>query len=175
LRNSSIPRSAPRASANGATAGLTKAERLILTVLAQYPRGRTVVQIAILTGYAANGGGFRNALGSLNSKGYLSRGSQITITDAGLKALGPFEPLPTGRALLNHWLGQLTKAESSALRAIAGAYPRRISVEDVAGAAGYEAKGGGFRNALGKLRTLQLIEGRGDVRASDALFERARQ
>jgi hypothetical protein len=56
-----------RTSSNGATSGLSKAERLILTVLAQYPRGSTAVQIAILTGYAVNGGGFRNALGSLNT------------------------------------------------------------------------------------------------------------
>jgi uncharacterized protein len=160
-------------SSNGATSTLTKAERLILTVLAQYPSGRTAVQIAILTGYAVNGGGFRNALGSLNSKGYIVRGNNITISDAGLKALGPFDLLPTGRALLDYWLGELNKAESLSLRAIAEAYPRRISVEAVAAAAGYESKGGGFRNALGKLRTLQLIEGRGELRASDALFERA--
>lgn len=49
--------------------------------------------------------------------------------------------------------------------------PRRISVQDLAKAAGYEPKGGGFRNALGKLRTLQLIDGRGELRASDALFD----
>jgi hypothetical protein len=163
-----------RTSSNGATSGLSKAERLILTVLAQYRAGgRTAVQIAILTGYAVNGGGFRNALGSLNSKGFITRGEWNIITDAGLEVLGPFEPLPTGRALLDFWIGQLSKAESLSLRAIADAYPRRISVDDVAAAAGYEAKGGGFRNALGKLRTLQLIEGRGELRASDALFERA--
>ena len=163
----------PRPSSNGATSALSRAERLILTVLVQYPRGRTAVQIAILTGYAVNGGGFRNALGSLNTKGYIARGNNITISATGLKALGHFEPLPTGRALLQYWIGQLSKAESLSLKAIADVYPRRITVEDVARIAGYEAKGGGFRNALGKLRTLQLIEGRGELRASDALFERS--
>jgi hypothetical protein len=34
-----------------------------------------------------------------------------------------------------------------------------------------EAAGGGFRDALGRLRTLALIEGRGGLRASDSLFE----
>ncbi len=37
------------------------------------------------------------------------------------------------------------------------------SVQQVADAAGYEATGGGFNNMLGKLRTLELIEGKGEV------------
>jgi hypothetical protein len=36
-------------------------------------------------------------------------------------------------------------------------------VQQVADAAGYEATGGGFNNMLGKLRTLELIEGKGEV------------
>lgn len=162
-----------RTSSNGKTSSLAKAERLILTVLAQFPT-RTPVQIAILAGYSVNGGGFRNALGALNSKGYLARDAGVlAITQSGANALGHFDPLPTGRALLNHWLTQLSKAEASALRVIADAYPRRISVGAVAREAGYEPLGGGFRNALGRLRTLELVEGRGDLRASDALFDRA--
>jgi hypothetical protein len=42
----------------------------------------------------------------------------------------------------------------------------------VAAKAGYEANGGGFNNALGRLRTLELVRGRGDLRASDNLFDR---
>lgn len=34
----------------------------------------------------------------------------------------------------------------------------------------YAADGGGFNNALSKLRTLELISGRGELRASDDLF-----
>jgi hypothetical protein len=36
--------------------------------------------------------------------------------------------------------------------------------------AGYEANGGGFNNALSRLRTLELIGGRGELRASDDLM-----
>ena len=43
--------------------------------------------------------------------------------------------------------------------------------EEVAARAGYEANGGGFNNALGRLRTLELLQGRGELRASDNLFE----
>lgn len=149
---------------------MSKAERLILTALAQYPQGRTAVQVAVLTGYAANGGGFRNALGAIRSKGWAEGRGDLTITDAGTAALGSYDPLPHGDALLDHWRAQLGKAERSILDAVAEAYPAAVSISDVAAKAGYEANGGGFRNALGRLRTLELIAGRGEVRASEALF-----
>lgn len=41
---------------------------------------------------------------------------------------------------------------------------------ELAERAGYEASGGGFNNALPRLRTLELIEGRADLRASADLF-----
>jgi hypothetical protein len=41
----------------------------------------------------------------------------------------------------------------------------------VAANAGYEANGGGFNNALGRLRTLDLVHGRGELRASSNLFD----
>jgi hypothetical protein len=135
-------------------------------------------QIAILAGYAVNGGGFRNAVGALNSKGFLTKdgsGALLQITPAGVTALGPFDRLPTGAKLLEYWCGRLGKAESLALRALVGAYPNRLAANDVAEKTGYQASGGGFRNALGKLRTLQLIEGFGAMRASDALFDRVRR
>jgi hypothetical protein len=43
--------------------------------------------------------------------------------------------------------------------------------EEVADKAGYETNGGGFNNALGRLRTLELVQGRGEIRASDNLFD----
>ena len=37
-------------------------ERRTLSALAQYPHGRSKAQVAVLTGYAPNGGGFDNYL-----------------------------------------------------------------------------------------------------------------
>lgn len=170
------PAPAPAASrappVTGTGVALPKAERLILTVLAQYPDGRAKNQLAILTGYAVDGGGFNNAISSARSAGRLvGSGDCLQITDRGLADLGAFEPLPTGQALLQHWLGKLGKAERSALSRLAEIYPRASSKEDLAAHAGYEPSGGGFNNALSRLRTLELIEGRGELRASDALFE----
>jgi uncharacterized protein len=50
-------------------------------------------------------------------------------------------------------------------------YPAALAKEEVAAKAGYEASGGGFNNALGRLRTLQLVRGRGELKASDNLFD----
>jgi hypothetical protein len=50
-------------------------------------------------------------------------------------------------------------------------YPDPLSKAEVAVKAGYEANGGGFNNALGRLRTLELVQGRGEIRASDDLFD----
>lgn len=152
---------------------LPKGERAILATLAAYEEaGRTAVQVALITGYAHNGGGFRNYLGALRSKGWIEGdSSRLTITVAGLVALGDFDPLPSGPDLVNHWLDNLGKCERAILQALIRAYPREMSVEEVATATSYEAAGGGFRNALGRLRTLELISGRGMLRASDVFFE----
>jgi hypothetical protein len=36
--------------------------------LVQYLQGRSKVQVAVLTGYAASGGGFNNYLGALHAR-----------------------------------------------------------------------------------------------------------
>jgi hypothetical protein len=152
---------------------LSKAERLILTALAQYPAGRTRVQAAVLTGYAHSGGGFNNAISSLRSKGMIDgTGDQLTATDTGLDALGSFTPLPTGPDLLDHWRRQLGKAEREILDVLAENYPNAMSKEQVAAAtpSRYAHDGGGFNNAISRLRTLELISGRGELKASGDLF-----
>jgi uncharacterized protein len=98
------------------------------------------------------------------------RGENLRITDDGLAALGAYDPLPTGPELLSHWLGQLEKAPRAILQALVDVYPDALSKERVANEAGYEPGGGGFNNALSRLRTLELIEGRGELRVSDDLF-----
>jgi uncharacterized protein len=152
---------------------LAAGERRILTALAQYPEGRSKVQVAVLTGYAATGGGFNNYLGALRSRGLIEGdGDRLMITAAGIQALGSWEPLPAGAALIDYWRNRLGKAERLILEALTQTYPAGLNKEEVAARAGYEASGGGFNNALGRLRTLELVQGRGELRASDNLFER---
>jgi len=182
----------PRISSNGRLAGIARqadrhhpatesldgssklasGERRILTALAQYAAGRSKVQVAVLTGYAVSGGGFNNYLGALRSRGLIvSDGEHLRITEAGMRELGSWEPLPAGSGLVDYWRARLGKAERLILEALTQAYPDALTKEEVAAKAGYEPNGGGFNNALGRLRTLELVQGRGQLQASDNLFD----
>ncbi len=167
--------SAGPAAAGGPSFGL--GERKILIALAQHAGGLTKRQLAVMTGYAASGGGFQNYLSSLRGRG-LIRGDQsgLQITDVGQAALGSYEPLPTGRALFEYWLRhrQLGRAEREVLRVLHEEWPKAHPKQFVAMRAGYKPDGGGFQNALSKLRTLQLIEGKLKIKASDQLQDFAR-
>lgn len=174
------PKPAPRPAAplvhikNDMSAGesrkLPKAERSILTVLAQ--RGaRTKRQVAVQTGYAIKGGGFNNAVSALSAAGFITRnGDSLEITDAGVGALGTYEPLPTGQALLDYWLNQLPKAERAILGVLINGRSA-LTKEQIAQMTGYEVGGGGFNNALSRLRTLELVTGARELRASEELFD----
>lgn len=153
------------AEANGR---LPKAERLILTVLAQRnPNPVPIERVAAIAGYAVNGGGFRNSLGALRTAGYIGGdASGLVITHEGAIALGTYDPLPTGADLLRYWQTRVGKAERAILD---GAAAGLTSVDAIAHRGGYAPDGGGFRNALGKLRTLGLISGRGVVELHEDL------
>jgi hypothetical protein len=146
--------------------------QLKFTALAQYPQGRSKVQVAVLTGYAATGGGFNNYLGALRSRGLVEGdGDRLMIAEAGIRALGSWEALPAGAELIDSWRGRLGKAQRLILETLTQVYPDPLTKEEVAANAGYEANGGGFNNALGRLRTLDLVHGRGELRASSNLFD----
>jgi len=87
-------------------------------------KGRSKVQVAVLRGYAATGGGFNNYLGALRSRGMIEGdGDRLMISRAGIQALGSWEPLPAGAALIDYWRNRLGKAERLILEAHAGFTP----------------------------------------------------
>lgn len=155
----------------GAEVQLGKAHRSILTVAATYGP-RPVASVAVLAGYSHKGGGFRNAISSLRSNGLIEGRGEISITDAGREALGPVPQLPTGTALREHWKSQagVPSAAGKVLDILAQRYPHPVSIEDLAAATGYEPSGGGFRNALSRLRSLGLAHGRGELAIDHALI-----
>jgi hypothetical protein len=155
---------------NGNGSTLTGPERKILTALAQHGQ-QTLKALALLSGYAVGGGAFRNPLSSLRSKGYVSGRDMLSATPAGTTALGTWTPLPQGRALLDYWLGNLGGPERKILRRVADAYPHAIHLDNLAADTNYAPEGGAFRNPLSRLRTLQLITGKGEVRAAEEFFQ----
>lgn len=150
---------------------LAKAERLILTALAQYPNGRTKIQVAILTGYSVNSGGFNNSLAKLRAADFMvGNGGQLRITESGIENLGSFNPLPTGSALLSHWLNQLPKCERAILETLAAVFPASLPKSEVAARTQYSENSGGFNNALSRLRAFELINRGTEIKASEDLF-----
>jgi len=149
---------------------LGKAQRAVLSVLAMYGE-RTHVQVAILSGYSPKSGGFANTLSTLRSAGFVEGGrAGMNITDAGREALGEYEPLPSGQALLDHWFGQVGQQHRAILAALLEAYPNSLTHGEIADRTGYSPTSGGFANSLSKLRTLELIHGGRDaITVSDTL------
>jgi uncharacterized protein len=160
-----------RESRQAGGAALGRCERAILTALAQYPQGRSANQIAVLAGYANSSGGFNNSLASLRTQQFITRTIPMQATKEGLKALGDFNPLPQGSALVDHWVSKLPLCERKILQHLVDIYPLELSAPKLAETIGYSAGSGGFNNALSKLRTLELITRGQPIKASDHLFQ----
>lgn len=158
----------PVASTNGdGPMRLQKAERQILKVLAQFGEtGRN--KLALIAGYSSGGGGFGNALSSLRTSSFITGSDPLFITDAGLDALGEYDPLPTGSDLLAYWKRREGKAERSILECLAKHHS--IDRSSLAELAGYAEAGGGFGNALSRLRTLGLISGSREIKIAEELL-----
>lgn len=166
------PRTRPAASATGDTdEKLGRAERALLSAVASRdPKTSTKAQVAVLSGYSITSSSFANALGRLRSLGYVTGSSDaLAMTDAGFAALGPIEPLPTGAALVRHWQGQLGKAEATLLHVIVNANGAGVEKADLADRSGYSETSSSFANAIGKLRTLELVTRGWPVHPSDDL------
>ncbi len=147
-----------------------RCERAIMTALAQYPSGRTISQLAVLSGYSSNSGGFKNSLAKLRMSECITRGQTAELTAIGLQTLGDFTPLPTGRRLQDYWMSKLGKCEATLLAVL---LDNRTGVEccDLAQASGYSPDSGGFKNALSRLRTLELMTRGWPAKPSDHLFQ----
>jgi hypothetical protein len=139
----------------GSDAGLSGPQRKVLAVLATYgPVSKR--RLAMQAGYSAKGGAFNNTLSRLRTAGYIDRADPIGITWEGMDALGPFDPLPRGQALVDHWLRQLTGPSRKVIEALMASGSPMTKAE-LADATGYESTGGAFNNTLSRLRTLELI------------------
>lgn len=151
---------------------LPKGEQIVLTAVAQHANGVTREQATILTGYKRS---TRDAyIQRLREKGLVLVGvaGRITVTDAGLDALGPdFEELPTGAALRDYWLNRLPAGEAAVLGLLIEAWPERgCSRDEITDKTGYKRS---TRDAyIQRLRTRELVDVDGGlVFVSDVLFE----
>lgn len=158
----------PPAGAEGVS--LPIGEKATLIALAQHPEGCARDQLSALTGYKRS---TRDAyLARLQTKGYVELGGEgMVATQAGIDALGnDYEPLPTGDALREYWLNRLPEGEAAVLKVVMAAHPEPVTREAIDAATPYKRS---TRDAyLARLNARRLVEpiGRGEVRASEALF-----
>lgn len=144
----------------------------ILNVLAQYPDGRTKKQLAILVEYSSKSSSYENSLGRLRTLGYVDKNpDSIKILDAG-RMRAVVEILPRGKDLLAHWCSKkaIGKCERAILEYL---YSSRggETKDTLAEAVNYSPRSSSFENALGKLRSLELINRETPIKISEIFFE----
>lgn len=147
-----------------------KGELAVLTAVAQHLTGVTREQLSVLTGYKRSS---RDTyLQKLGAAGLIEqRGDRLQATTDGVRQLGDdFEPLPTGEALRDHWLGRLPKGERGIFKLLIDSWPAPLAREAISDATGY--KRSSRDTYLQKLGARQLIGSLGgEVVASETLFQ----
>ena len=143
----------------------------MLIALAQRPQGLTNAQIGVRAGLSSKSGTFATYLGRARAQGWVADNGQTrVITDAGLDALGSFDALPEGQELAAYWIAELGGGASRMLQALVEAYPDALTNAEIGERAGISSASGTFATYMGKLRSLELVTGRGQVQASTELF-----
>lgn len=149
-------------------------KRRILVALAQKGGGAglAVRKLSLLTGISQKGGTWRTYMAELRGRGWIDGRDTIRITAAGVQALGRYEPLPTGPALIDYWRDRLGNSGKRAIfDVLVAAYPRQVPGRTVAERTSIAIDGGTWRTYLAELRGLELVEGRSELRAAAELFE----
>lgn len=140
---------------------VSKPERRILSVLAQYEEGCEIGKIALLSGYRISGT-FKNYLSSLRAQGYMTgqNAQAMRITHDGKRALGQWDPLPQGQDLVDYWVKHPSfgNGEQKILQALLS-NPDGLTINQIAEATSYEISGT-FKNYLSALRTAGVLVGR---------------
>lgn len=162
--------------------GMPAMHRAMLTVLAQrgwrkhdhfvpIPKAK----ILIWSGYA-RGGATSKAFADLVKNGWAVAGADgagaLIITNAGLHALGSYEPLPTGRALRSKIVAELPDMERKIFDIACEHYPTPVGKQELLHRSGY-ARGGATSKAFAYLvaREYLVADGPGRLRAAKELFE----
>jgi hypothetical protein len=151
--------------------------RAFLTALAQAGKPLTKKQLRVRASYRDSGPVSKAFAEMVRNDWVREHGSaKLGITDAGLQALGAYDPLPTGAALrsalVDGSLGKLSQMERKFLDLLIRGYPDTWSKAKLREEAGY-ADSGPVSKAFAHLVALDYVvaEGSGYLKASDELFQ----
>ena len=144
-----------------ATATLGQGERKVLSVLAQWPEGRTYREVAFLAGYSTKASTLGVILSKLRKAGLVEPGNHpVRATAAGLEAAGGRHELPQGPDLLEYWRHhqRVGEGERRVLDVLVEQYPHPLSHEELCDLTGYSPTASTIGVILSKLRKLGLVE-----------------
>lgn len=130
----------------------------------------THAQAGFIAGYSHKSGTWATYLSQLRAQGLLEGRGNLVLTAAGDAAANSPDIPPTGEHLRAVILSKIDGPLRKILEPIIGAYPKGLSHAEVAGEAGYSHSSGTWATYLSKLRSLDLIEGRGELKAQDWMF-----
>jgi hypothetical protein len=139
---------------------LSKAEDALLCALvARHPIPMTLRELAISARRSHTSSTTQTAVSHLRALG-LATGSnrQLVATDTGVELVGPVEPMPTDRSVIEWWKSRLTNAEGNLLQTLVKHYPDSLDNAALAAAAGYSTTSSTFQTAMSRLRSLGLAE-----------------
>ena len=143
-------------------------EDKILALLAQATEGQSRERIAIRIGCRCTSAGFKRALRTLRSKGYLEGSSAIRITATGRAAPTAAVDLLTARELRAYWLARLGRCEERVLRPLVDSYPAALTAAQLVALMGEDEWF--VKLFIDALRRERFVEGGDLLRASPDLF-----
>lgn len=130
--------------------------------------------VGAFLGLSATAGSFKNYLGALRTAGYITypTDGQVALTESGRAIARSGRGPKSLQELHDVWFSKLPGTHERILRVVVEAYPDSISREEIAADLGLSHTAGSFKNYLGALRSLGLINYPADgiVIATDLLF-----
>jgi hypothetical protein len=128
--------------------------------------------LGVRAGLSSRSGTFTTYLGALRSDDLItSNGDAFELTSHGSVVLGRYDPLPEGEDLYRHWLSELgSSGAARMLTVLHDAYPRSLSRDELGLLASISSVSGTFTTYLGKLRSLELVTGSKELKASEEFF-----
>jgi len=148
------PRPVPAAPAERPPARINESsgEGRMLAALAEWPNGLTRSQLATQAGLKKRGGTFGTYLSRLRTSGYVTvDGDKVDITDAGLEAAGGRRPPKSAAELQDFWRARFSGGALRMFDHLVDVYPRYVTRDELAEAAGVARSGGTFGTYLSRL------------------------
>lgn len=127
-------------------------------------------QVGFMAGYSHKSGTWATYLSRLRSLGLIEGRGDLALTETGEASANLPDSPPTGEALRGAVMNKIDGPLRRILEPIIDAYPSGLDHSSAGEMAGYSHSSGTWATYLSRLRTLDLIDGRGELRAQDWLF-----